>query len=315
MASVTLNDTNTNWAITAKTISPKTGDTLTVNGTSTTATNIAGGAGGSIPYQTAVNTTAFFANGTAGQLLQSNGTTLAPSWTTNGTFVFDDFWYQTPNAGTTTLVTNLGFQPSGTFTQAPRQTGNNNAFSNTTGVLGASSSALANGYCAFNTGSGALFGNMFFTWDALKIGGSATFIFKPFGNSINTDATNAVAYVGFANTFTSFTPTIGIVWKFIYNATTPVWTLYVDNVATGTSYSGSAITNWVKIVITRTSTLGYITTFTNTTTGTGAVTNAGNYTNTSQQFNAGWYWGNNASGTTQKEMNIDYFSMDLNSSR
>jgi len=53
-----------------------------LSGTATTATNIAGGLGGSIPYQTAVNTTALLANGTAGQFLQSNGTTLAPSWAT-----------------------------------------------------------------------------------------------------------------------------------------------------------------------------------------------------------------------------------------
>jgi len=56
--------------------------TATSATTATTATNIAGGAGGSIPYQSAVNTTALLANGTAGQVLQSNGTTLAPSWVT-----------------------------------------------------------------------------------------------------------------------------------------------------------------------------------------------------------------------------------------
>lgn len=50
--------------------------------TATAATNIAGGLGGSIPYQTAVNTTALLANGSAGKFLQSNGTTLAPTWVT-----------------------------------------------------------------------------------------------------------------------------------------------------------------------------------------------------------------------------------------
>lgn len=50
--------------------------------TSTRATNIAGGLGGSIPYQTAVNTTALLANGTAGQFLKSQGTTLPPIWDT-----------------------------------------------------------------------------------------------------------------------------------------------------------------------------------------------------------------------------------------
>src|ERR1017187_9654080 len=47
-----------------------------------TATNLAGGSGGTIPYQTAANTTAMLANGSANQVLQSNGTTLAPSWVT-----------------------------------------------------------------------------------------------------------------------------------------------------------------------------------------------------------------------------------------
>jgi len=56
--------------------------TATSATTATRATNIAGGLGGSIPYQTAVNTTALLANGTSGQYLKSNGTTLAPSWAT-----------------------------------------------------------------------------------------------------------------------------------------------------------------------------------------------------------------------------------------
>jgi hypothetical protein len=55
---------------------------LTGNATTATrATNIAGGAGGSIPYQSSSNTTALLANGSAGQVLTSSGTTAAPSWT------------------------------------------------------------------------------------------------------------------------------------------------------------------------------------------------------------------------------------------
>jgi hypothetical protein len=53
-----------------------------VSGTATTATNISGGAGGSIPYQSAASTTALLANGTSGQVLTSQGTTLAPIWST-----------------------------------------------------------------------------------------------------------------------------------------------------------------------------------------------------------------------------------------
>ena len=56
-----------------------------------TTTNLVGGAGGSVPYQSAANTTAFLANGSAGQVLTSAGTTLAPTWTT-------------PTTGTVTAV-------------------------------------------------------------------------------------------------------------------------------------------------------------------------------------------------------------------
>jgi hypothetical protein len=44
------------------------------------ATNLKGGAGGQIVYQSAVDTTAFLTNGSSGYLLQANGGTNAPSW-------------------------------------------------------------------------------------------------------------------------------------------------------------------------------------------------------------------------------------------
>lgn len=47
--------------------------------TATTSTNIAGGAIGTIPYQSAANTTAMLTAGTSGQVLKSNGSA-APSW-------------------------------------------------------------------------------------------------------------------------------------------------------------------------------------------------------------------------------------------
>jgi len=49
-----------------------------------TATNIAGGSAGTIPYQTAADTTAMLAAGTAGQALLSQGTGLAPVWGSGG---------------------------------------------------------------------------------------------------------------------------------------------------------------------------------------------------------------------------------------
>jgi hypothetical protein len=48
---------------------------------SATATSIAGGSNGTIPYQSAADTTAMLAAGTAGQLLQTNGAA-APTWVT-----------------------------------------------------------------------------------------------------------------------------------------------------------------------------------------------------------------------------------------
>jgi hypothetical protein len=51
-----------------------------ISGTMNGAVNILGGAASQIPYQTGANTTSFIANGSAGQVLTSNGTS-APTWT------------------------------------------------------------------------------------------------------------------------------------------------------------------------------------------------------------------------------------------
>jgi len=54
---------------------------LVVVGTVTTP-GLSGGAGGQVLYQSAAGVTSYLANGTAGQTLQSNGGTSAPSWAT-----------------------------------------------------------------------------------------------------------------------------------------------------------------------------------------------------------------------------------------
>jgi len=54
---------------------------LSIGGTATTATNLAGGANGTIPYQSASGTTQMLAVGTSGQFLQSQGSA-APTWVT-----------------------------------------------------------------------------------------------------------------------------------------------------------------------------------------------------------------------------------------
>lgn len=55
--------------------------TASLSGNATSATNLAGGGAGQVPYQSASGTTAMLAAGTSGQVLQSNGAS-APSWTT-----------------------------------------------------------------------------------------------------------------------------------------------------------------------------------------------------------------------------------------
>ena len=78
------------------------------SGTSSTATNLAGGSNGTIPYQSAAGTTQMLAVGTAGQLLQTNGVG-APSWAT----VSAGFTLGTPVNSTSGTAINFTAIPSG----------------------------------------------------------------------------------------------------------------------------------------------------------------------------------------------------------
>ena len=86
-----LNIGATNYVLTSSGTAPQyvAQSTLSVGSatTATTATNLAGGIASQIPYQTAAGTTAFIANGTAGQVLTSAGTSV-PTWSgiSGGTF-------------------------------------------------------------------------------------------------------------------------------------------------------------------------------------------------------------------------------------
>jgi hypothetical protein len=77
-----------NFILTSSGTAPQYTDPASISvGTATTATNIAGGIASQIPYQTGAGATAFIANGTAGQVLTSAGTS-APVWSgiSGGTF-------------------------------------------------------------------------------------------------------------------------------------------------------------------------------------------------------------------------------------
>lgn len=84
----------------------------------TRATNLAGGANGSVPYQSAADTTAMLAAGSAGALLQTNGAG-APSWVTvlaNGTTATT----QSVNDNSTKVATTAYADRAASDTQAGR---------------------------------------------------------------------------------------------------------------------------------------------------------------------------------------------------
>jgi hypothetical protein len=82
----------------------------------TTATNLAGGAAGKIPYQTGSGATSFSGVGTAGQAILSGGTG-SPTFTTGTLTLAGNFATSGANALTitTTSATNVTFPPSGTL--------------------------------------------------------------------------------------------------------------------------------------------------------------------------------------------------------
>lgn len=96
------------------------GITATVTGTASRATNLAEGLGGSIPYQSAANTTAMLTNGTVGQVLTSAGTTLAPTFTTLPSILV--FTSAAGGGGATEVMTLTGFLATDTILAVTQKT-------------------------------------------------------------------------------------------------------------------------------------------------------------------------------------------------
>ena len=83
---------------------------ISISGTAAIATkssNLAGGLVGQIPYQSALDTTAFLAAGTAGYVLQSNAGA-APSWVNPGSFSVSYATTSGACSGTASYATNAG---------------------------------------------------------------------------------------------------------------------------------------------------------------------------------------------------------------
>jgi hypothetical protein len=108
--------------------------------TATTATNIAGGSAGTIPYQSAAGTTAQLAAGTSGYLLKSNGAA-APSWLAS---------VPVANGGTgattaTAARTSLGAAASGANSDITSLTGLTTDITVAQGGTGTSAATVAGG--------------------------------------------------------------------------------------------------------------------------------------------------------------------------
>lgn len=118
------------------------------------ATNLAGGAAGSVPYQTGSNATTFLSLGTAGQVLQVNSGATAPEWvasTGTGNVV------RATSPSLTTPV--LGTPTSGTLTNCtglPITTGVSGLGANVATFLATPSSANLAAAVTDETGSGSL---------------------------------------------------------------------------------------------------------------------------------------------------------------
>jgi hypothetical protein len=103
------------------------------SGTSATATNLAGGSAGTVPYQSAINTTQMLAAGTSGQSLLSSGAG-APTWGTPALATAATTATTATNATNATTSTNLAGGSNGTI---PYQSA-----SGTTQMLAAGSNGL-----------------------------------------------------------------------------------------------------------------------------------------------------------------------------
>jgi hypothetical protein len=157
-----------------------TASSLSIGGTAALATNIAGGAAGSVPYQSGANTTVFLAAATNGQVL-----TLAagvPSWAT-------------PTTGTVTSVSGTGTVNGITLTGTVTSSGSITLG----GTLGSiANSQLTNSSITFGATSAAL-GTTVSGFNAVTIGAT-------------TASTGAFTYLS-TSSATSTTPTLS------YNAT------------------------------------------------------------------------------------------------
>jgi hypothetical protein len=182
-----------------------TGFNGTLNGTASTATNIAGGIASQIPYQLGNGVTGFIANGVNGQVLTSNGTSV-PSWqnATSSINITDDTTSLTTEYVTLARVTTGSISTlytsstklsyvSATGTLSATTFDGAMAVSNLTGTTLPSSivtsSLTSVGTITVGVWNGTAIGNAYLANSAITINGTSTSL----GGSINVGTVTSVA--------------------------------------------------------------------------------------------------------------------------
>jgi hypothetical protein len=146
--------------------------------TATTATNLAGGSAGTVPYQSAAGTTAMLAAGSSGQLLQSNGAS-APSWVAA----------PVANNGTLTMaVSGTGLSGSASFTANQSTSSTFTVTSNATSANTASTIVArdASGNFSAGTITATLSGNASTATSATSATSATTATTATTANALNT---------------------------------------------------------------------------------------------------------------------------------
>jgi hypothetical protein len=294
-----------------------------VSGTARSATNIAGGAGGQIPYQSAANNTAFLAIGTAGQVLTSAGTTLAPTWTTpvSNNIIMEDFDMFETTSGFVGSV--LSFAESGN--------------GNTTYFNGTYEAAILNG-SLYRRGLVQLFSgtanpsstqnltDLLFSYANIS---KVTFGIVPHGNQNLSTATVAAGNITQSLGITSATNLTAaqtsntVIWRMTSsNATIPTWQFVINNVVqyTLTITPGDMTAKWCRAEIavvygggstaTVTGTWYNLTDGTSETTGTYTITAGTGFPAPLTTPNTvGIYIASYSNNATAKYMGVDYVEL------
>ena len=190
-----------------------TASSLSIGGTAAIATNIAGGAAGSLPYQSGVNTTVFLTAGTNGQVL-----TLAsgvPAWTNAAT-------------GTVTSVSGTGTVNGITLTGTVTSSGSLTLGGTLSNIA---NSALTNSSITFGATAAAL-GTTVSGFNAVTIGAT-------------TASTGAFTYLSTSST-TSTTPTLSFnASNAPFAAGASISGSYLQHLLQNTSNTAGASTNYV----------------------------------------------------------------------